>query len=143
MLEVDELTPDDLDYLRKRFNEEAIAVLTPIAVDPAHPFPFIPNSRHRRGRSSWTAASGEPLIGLVLLPGKLERFVRLPGDQPRFVRLEQLILRFSDLLFPGFECKGGGFFRVLRDSDIEIEEEAEDLVRLFETHAEAAPAAAT
>ena len=69
----------------------------------------------------------------MLLPGKFERFVRLPGDHPRFVRLEQLILRFSDLLFPGFECKGGGFFRVLRDSDIEIEEEAEDLVRLFET----------
>ena len=77
--------------------------------------------------------SGEPLTGLVLLPGKFERFIRLPGDQPRFIRLEQLILRFSDLLFPGFECKGGGFFRVLRDSDIEIEEEAEDLVRQFET----------
>ena len=77
--------------------------------------------------------SGELLTGLVLLPGKFERFVRLPGDHPRFIRLEQLILRFSDLLFPGFECKGGGFFRVLRDSDIEVEEEAEDLVRLFET----------
>ncbi len=77
--------------------------------------------------------SGELLTGLVLLPGKFERFIRLPGDNPRFIRLEQLILRFSDLLFPGFECKGGGFFRVLRDSDIEVEEEAEDLVRLFET----------
>ena len=77
--------------------------------------------------------SGDLLTGLVLLPGKFERFIRLPGDHPRFIRLEQLILRFSDLLFPGFECKGGGFFRVLRDSDIEVEEEAEDLVRLFET----------
>ena len=76
----------------------------------------------------------------MLLPGKFERFIRLPGDHPRFIRLEQLILRFSDLLFPGFECKGGGFFRVLRDSDIEVEEEAEDLVRLFETHDQAAPA---
>ena len=76
---------------------------------------------------------GDLLTGLVLLPGKFERFIRLPGDHPRFIRLEQLILRFSDLLFPGFECKGGGFFRVLRDSDIEVEEEAEDLVRLFET----------
>ncbi len=132
VLDVAELSPEDLEFLRKRFNEEAIAVLTPIAVDPAHPFPFIPNKgigvvlELDRGK-------GETLFGLVLLPGKLERFVRLPGDSPRFVRLEQLILTFSDFLFPGFECKGGGFFRVLRDSDIELEEEAEDLVRLFET----------
>ena len=132
MLEVDELTEADLGYLHRRFNDEAIAILTPIAVDPAHPFPFIPNTgigvvlELDRG-------SGDLLNGLVLLPGKFERFIRLPGDQPRFIRLEQLILRFSDLLFPGFECKGGGFFRVLRDSDIEVEEEAEDLVRLFET----------
>ena len=132
VLEVDELTSGDLDYLHRRFNDEAIAILTPIAVDPAHPFPFIPNTgigvvlELDRG-------GGDLLNGLVLLPGKFERFIRLPGEQPRFIRLEQLILRFSDLLFPGFECKGGGFFRVLRDSDIEVEEEAEDLVRLFET----------
>jgi polyphosphate kinase len=132
VLGVGELNGDDLAFLRRRFEEEAIAVLTPIAVDPAHPFPFIPNKgigvvlELDRGK-------GETLFGLVLLPNKLERFVRLPGDSPRFVRLEQLILEFSELLFPGFERKGGGFFRVLRDSDIEVEEEAEDLVRLFET----------
>ena len=132
VLDVGELTEEDLVLLRRRFDDEAIAVLTQIAVDPAHPFPFIPNKgigvvlELDRGK-------GDTLIGLVLLPGKLERFVRLPGDQPRFVRLEQLILTFSDLLFPGFERKGGGFFRVLRDSDIEIEEEAEDLVLQFET----------
>src|SRR4051794_5397282 len=132
LLEVDQLTSTDLEFLRKRFNEEAIAILTPIAVDPAHPFPFIAN-RGIGVAMALDRGNGEPLTGLVLLPGKFERFVRLPGDHPRFIRLEQLILRFSDLLFPGFECKGGGFFRVLRDSDIEIEEEAEDLVRLFET----------
>jgi polyphosphate kinase len=132
MLEVDELTRDDLDYLRRRFNNEAIAILTPIAVDPAHPFPFIPNTGIGVALEL-DRGSGDLLNGLVLLPGKFERFIRLPGDHPRFIRLEQLILRFSDLLFPGFECKGGGFFRVLRDSDIEVEEEAEDLVRLFET----------
>ena len=132
MLEVDELTRGDLGYLHKRFNEEAIAILTPIAVDPAHPFPFIPNTGIGVAMEL-DRGSGDLLTGLVLLPGKFERFIRLPGDNPRFIRLEQLILRFSDLLFPGFECKGGGFFRVLRDSDIEVEEEAEDLVRLFET----------
>jgi polyphosphate kinase len=132
MLEVDELTRQDLDYLRRRFDEEAIAILTPIAVDPAHPFPFIPNTGIGVAMEL-DRGGGEMLTGLVLLPGKFERFIRLPGDHQRFIRLEQLILRFSDLLFPGFECKGGGFFRVLRDSDIEIEEEAEDLVRQFET----------
>ncbi|MEK0082363.1 RNA degradosome polyphosphate kinase [Geminicoccaceae bacterium SYSU G07066] len=132
VLDTSELTDQDLAFLRKRFEEEAIAVLTPIAVDPAHPFPFIPN----RGIGvvlELDRGKGDTLVGLVLLPGKLERFVRLPGEQARFIRLEQLILAFSDFLFPGFVCKGGGFFRVLRDSDIEIEEEAEDLVRLFET----------
>jgi polyphosphate kinase len=132
VLDTSELADGDLEFLRKRFDEEAIAVLTPIAVDPAHPFPFIPN----RGIGvvlELERAKGDTLVGLVLLPGKLERFLRLPGEQARFVRLEQLILKFSDFLFPGFECKGGGFFRVLRDSDIEIEEEAEDLVRQFET----------
>jgi polyphosphate kinase len=132
VLEVEELTEDDLDYLLRRFNDEAIAILTPIAVDPAHPFPFIPNTGIGVAMEL-DRGSGELLNGLVLLPGKFERFIRLPGEQPRFIRLEQLILRFSGLLFPGFECKGGGFFRVLRDSDIEVEEEAEDLVRLFET----------
>ncbi len=132
MLEVDELTPEDRDHVRRRFNDEAIAILTPIAVDPAHPFPFIPNTGIGVALEL-DRGGGEMLSGLVLLPGKFERFVRLPGDHPRFIRLEQLILSFSDLLFPGFECKGGGFFRVLRDSDIEIEEEAEDLVRQFET----------
>jgi polyphosphate kinase len=132
VLDTSELADGDLEFLRKRFDEEAIAVLTPIAVDPAHPFPFIPN----RGIGvvlELERSKGDTLVGLVLLPGKLERFLRLPGEQARFVRLEQLILKFSDFLFPGFECKGGGFFRVLRDSDIEIEEEAEDLVRQFET----------
>ena len=132
LLEFDELTQADLDFLLKRFNEEAIAILTPIAVDPAHPFPFIAN-RGIGVAMELDRGNGEPLTGLVLLPSKFERFIRLPGDYPRFIRLEQLILRFSELLFPGFEFKGGGFFRVLRDSDIEIEEEAEDLVRQFET----------
>lgn len=132
VIDVTELTKDDMAFLKGRFDNEAIAVLTPIAVDPAHPFPFIPNKgigvvlELDRGRD-------EDLFGLILLPSRIERFIRLPGEGARFVRLEQLILHFSELLFPGFGCKGGGFFRVLRDSDVEVEEEAEDLVRLFET----------
>lgn len=132
VVDVAELTPAEVKVLRRRFRDEALTVLTPIAIDPAHPFPFIPN----RGMGvvfELDRPKGEPLIGLVLLPPQIERFVRVAGDRPRFVRQEQVIARFADLLFPGFEVRGVGEFRVLRDSDIEIEEEAEDLVRLYET----------
>jgi polyphosphate kinase len=132
ILEVDELGTQELDWLRRYFVDETLAVLTPIAVDPAHPFPFIPNCGMGLA-VELDRPQAEPLFGLVLLPPKLDRFVRLPGKSRRFVRMEQVIHRFLDILFPGFEAKGFGYFRVLRDSDIEVEEEAEDLVRLFET----------
>jgi len=132
VLDADEVTEQDWQELRERFADEALAVLTPIAIDPAHPFPFIANC----GMGvvlQLTQNRDEDLIGLVLLPGKIDRFIRLPGDAPRFLPLESLIARWADLFFPGFGVKGYGYFRVIRDSDIEIEEEAEDLVRLFET----------
>jgi polyphosphate kinase len=132
ILDVAELAATELEWLRRYLMDETLAVLTPIAIDPAHPFPFIPNC----GMGlvvELDRPQAEPLVGLVLLPPKLDRFIRLPGRTQRFVRMEQIILRFLDILFPGFEPKGFGYFRVLRDSDIEIEEEAEDLVRLFET----------
>ena len=132
ILEPAELTREELRALEKRFLDEALAVVTPIAIDPSHPFPFIPN----RGIGlllELGRPKGEPITGIVLLPGQLERFIRLPGERQRFVRLEQVIERFIDLLFPGFEVRGSGNFRVIRDSDIEVEEEAEDLVRLFES----------
>ncbi|HMR32657.1 MAG TPA: RNA degradosome polyphosphate kinase [Geminicoccaceae bacterium] len=130
--QVDELEQDEVDWLRHYFMDEALAVLTPIAIDPAHPFPFIPN----RGMGlvvELDRPQADPVVGLVLLPGKLDRFIRIPGPTHRYVRMEQVIHRFLDLLYPGFEPRGFGYFRVLRDSDIEVEEEAEDLVRLFET----------
>ena len=132
ILETAELTQAELQALEKRFLDEALAVVTPIAIDPSHPFPFIPN----RGIGlllELGRPKGEPITGIVLLPGQLERFIRLPGERQRFVRLEQVIERFIDILFPGFEVRGSGNFRVIRDSDIEVEEEAEDLVRLFES----------
>jgi polyphosphate kinase len=132
LLDVTELDADELAGLRERFLDEALTVLTPIAVDPTHPFPFIPN----RGMGlvfDLERPKGDPLIGLVLLPGQLERFIRLPGERQRYVRLEQVIAQFVDIIFPGFEVRALGNFRVLRDSDLEVEEEAEDLVRLYET----------
>jgi polyphosphate kinase len=132
MLGPEEVTEAEWQGLKERFADEALAVLTPIAIDPAHPFPFIANC----GMGvvlQLTQSRDEDLIGLVLLPGKLDRFIRLPGTEPRFLPLEALIARWADLLFPGFGVKSFGYFRIIRDSDIEIEEEAEDLVRLFET----------
>ncbi len=128
----DEVTESEWEELKERFADEALAVLTPIAIDPAHPFPFIGNC----GMGvvlQLTQRRDEDLIGLVLLPGKLDRFIRLPGTEARYVPLEALIAHWAPMLFPGFGVKSYGYFRVIRDSDIEIEEEAEDLVRLFET----------
>jgi polyphosphate kinase len=130
--DVDELTEVDLAWFTERLFPELSSVLTPIAIDPAHPFPFVPNlglgivlqlARRR----------GENLVSLLVLPNHLDRFVRLPGAAARFVRLEQLVVRYFDKLFPGFEVQAFGHFRVIRDSDIELEEEAEDLVRQWET----------
>lgn len=129
---ISDLSDKDLVWLRDHFNEEIMPVLTPIAIDPAHPFPFIPNC----GMGivmSLDRPKGDPVIGMILLPNRVDRFVRLLGDSQRFVRLEEVIKRHVSILFPGFAVRGIGYFRAIRDSDIEVEEEAEDLVRLFET----------
>ena len=132
ILNAEALSPAEVDVMRQRFLIEALPVLTPIAIDPAHPFPFVSN----RGMGvimELARPKGDPLNVLILLPSQIDRFQRLPGDQLRFVPLEQLIRLFAELLFPGFHVVAVGDFRVTRDSDLEIEEEAEDLVRLFET----------
>ena len=118
-------------WLDQQFREQIFPVLTPQAIDPAHPFPFIPNTglslifELRKGKSS--------IRELIMAPATLPRFVRIPGERGRFIALETLIRRKTDYLFPKYEVLRGGAFRVLRDSDIEVEEEAEDLVRYFRT----------
>jgi polyphosphate kinase len=133
VLSRDEMTDVERVWLDGYFVDQIFPVLTPIAISPAHPFPFIPSSGFSMVLELYSPEQGEHLNGLIPLPSQIERFIRLPGPEIRFIRLEQVVQIYLDTLFPGAEVTGLGFFRVLRDSDIEIEEEAEDLVRVFET----------
>ncbi|WP_228242910.1 RNA degradosome polyphosphate kinase [Porphyrobacter sp. GA68] len=117
--------------LREYFLDEIMPLVTPQAIDPAHPFPFVANKGAGLLFAVRRDADGEELIEMILLPAALPRFVRVPGDDAIWISLPRLVERFAKELFPGFTITGDGVFRVLRDSDIEIEEEAEDLVRTF------------
>jgi polyphosphate kinase len=133
VVEPDELTSEEVAWLENRFMTTIFPVLTPLAVDPAHPFPFIPNFGLAGALDLYRPSDNRLMIGLLALPEQIERFIRLPGDHPRFILLEKCVTMFLNRIFPGFELRSMGTFRVIRDSDIEVLEEAEDLVRLFES----------
>ena len=127
----DALAPDEREWLRGWFASQILPVLTPLAIDPSHPFPFIPNGGYSLIFSMIEPSDGEPVNEVLVIPPSIRRFIRLPGDDARFVAIDKVVAAHLDLIFPGFELTGAGAFRVLRDSDIEIEEDAEDLVRQF------------
>lgn len=127
------LTKADRKWLEGHFMQHIFPVLTPLAIDPAHPFPFIPNQGFAMILQLARLEDGEVMQALVPLPHQTDRFVRLPGAEIRYIPLEEVVGLFLNRLFPGFEVRAGGLFRVLRDSEMEIDEEAEDLVRSFET----------
>jgi len=136
--ETDDLTPDQVAYLQKLFREEIFPVLTPIAVDPAHPFPFIPNLGLALAFELRRPASDQPLTALVRIPGNLDRFINLPTGlvsegRTEVVTIDTLVKLFFHKMFPGHEVVGSGAFRIIRDSEIEIDDEAADLVVEFES----------
>ena len=133
VVEAEDVSDGEKDWLEAKFLDDIFPILTPIAVDPAHPFPFLPNLGFALALQLHDPVKGRHLDALVPLPAQLDRFIRLPGPDIRFIQLEKAVMLFIDRLFPPFQVKAHGVFRVLRDSEIEIEEEAEDLVRTFES----------
>ena len=143
VLDPEELTKDERGFLKLLFMTEVFPLLTPLAVDPAHPFPFIPNLGFAIALQLKRKSDGRALNALIPVPSQVARFIDItlahpkmaaPGErvQRRFLTLEDTITLFLDELFPGYNVEAQGCFRVVRDSDIEIQEEAEDLVREFE-----------
>ena len=128
------LDKDDLLHLEKTFLEQVFPVLSPLAIDPAHPFPFIPNTGFVLALQLERKSDKKRLQALLPVPNQIDRFVRLPAQagRQRFLPMEELLLLHLDALFPGYKATGNCAFRVLRDSDLELEDEAEDLVREFE-----------
>lgn len=125
------LGPEEREWLRTYLAAEVFPVLTPQAIDPSHPFPFVPHLGFALVFAMVDPSDGEAVNEVLMIPASVPRFFKLPGGNSRYIAIEEAISANLDILFPSFRLTGAGAFRVLRDTDIEIEEDAEDLVRHF------------
>lgn len=132
VVSIDELSHTDKAWLKLHFIDNIFPALTPIAIDPAHPFPFLPNLGLAQVYELKDKKKGKTLLSVLPIPHRLSRFVRLEGEPVRFILLEEVIEHYLDTLFPGYERVDSSLFRIVRDSDLDVEEQAEDLVRYYE-----------
>ena len=136
LIKADAIGDEDNAWLEGYFTNDILPVLTPIAVDPSHPFPFIRNLGYSIAMQLYDPEMQRSLIGLVVIPAQLDGYIRLPDHgekRGRFIHIFDLLIHFRQMLFPDFKMPGYGYFQVIRDSELGVDEEAEDLVSLFES----------
>lgn len=130
--DIKNLNKQEYHWLTNQFSENILPLLSPTTLDPVHPFPFIQN----KGKGLFLellTQKDELIRAVILLPDSCPRFIKIPGALLRFVKVEDAITKHINLIFPKYQIKKAGMFRILRDSEMQIDDEASDLLSQFES----------